>query len=184
MNSLRFGSAGRPRARVIARLVPVALCAGRARCRGLARNQNTKDIAGTSGRLRTPEALMTSATYTWDNAMIEGRRRLALLEQALDATTLRWFDAIGVAEGWKCFELGAGGGSIVEALCSRVGVRGEVSALDMDARFLRTMPYENLNVQEANVVTAEIPTGHFDLVHTRWTLMHIPERDAVLERLV
>ena len=36
---------------------------------------------------------MTSSAYTWDNAMVEGRRRLALLEHALDPTTVRLFEA-------------------------------------------------------------------------------------------
>jgi hypothetical protein len=39
-------------------------------------------------------------TYTWDNAMEEGRRWLALLERALDPGTFRRLETIGVREGW------------------------------------------------------------------------------------
>ena len=32
---------------------------------------------------------MRPVSYTWDNAMVEGRRRLALLEHSLDPSTFR-----------------------------------------------------------------------------------------------
>ena len=127
-------------------------------------------------------ALMRPAAYTWDNAMIEGRRRLALLEHSLDPSTFRRLEAIGVAPGWRCLDVGAGGGTVCEWLCRRVGPTGRVTAMDLDARFLRALDYANLDVREENVVDADLPSGTFDLVHTRWTLMHIPERERVLQK--
>jgi hypothetical protein len=56
--------------------------------------------------------------------------------------------------------------------------------MDVDARFLRALDYANLDVREENVVDTECPPGTFDLVHTRWTLMHIPERERVLQKFV
>ena len=100
---------------------------------------------------------MSTSGYTWDNAMVEGRRRLSLLETCLDPSTLRHLDAIGVRAGWHCFELGAGGGSICERLCERVGATGHVCAMDIDARFLRTLPYANLEAREENVLDAALP---------------------------
>jgi len=126
---------------------------------------------------------MRSIAYTWDNAMVEGRRRLALLEHALDPSTLRRLEAVGVAEGWRCLDVGAGGGTVCEWLCRRVGPTGRVTAMDLDARFLQALDHANLDVRQENVVDAELPTGAFDLVHARWTLMHIPERERVLEKL-
>ena len=128
--------------------------------------------------------MTTTTSYTWDNAMVEGRRRLALLEESLDPATLRRLAEIGVTDGWRCFDLGAGGGSVVEWLCRRVGASGRVCAMDLDARFLHTLPYANLDVHEENVVHASLPSNAFDLVHTRWTLIHIPERDQVLHKLM
>ena len=32
------------------------------------------------------------------------------------------------------------------------------------------------------MVDADFPSGTFDLVHTRWTLLHIPERERVLQK--
>jgi SAM-dependent methyltransferase len=129
---------------------------------------------------------MTTSTYTWDNAMVEGRRRLALLEHALDPATFRRLATIGVAPGWRCLDLGAGGGTVCEWLAPHVGPTGRVVALDLDGRFLRALPPScaNVEVREENVVDAELPEGAFDLVHTRWTLLHIPQREQVLEKLV
>src|SRR5262245_46629707 len=127
---------------------------------------------------------MHPVTYTWDNAMVEGRRRLALLEHTLDPSTFRRLESIGVAWGWKCLDIGAGGGTVCEWLCRRVGSTGHVTAMDLDARFRRALDYANLDVREENVVDAILAPATFDLVHTRWTLMHIPERERVLAKLV
>ena len=127
---------------------------------------------------------MTTTSYTWDNAMTEGRRRLALLERWLDPSTFRRLDAIGVGAGWHCLELGAGGGSVCEHLCERVGPSGQVCAMDLDARFVRDLPHANLEIREENIVEAALSNDTFDLVHSRWTLMHIPQREKMLEKLV
>jgi len=127
---------------------------------------------------------VTTTAYAWDNAMTEGRRRLALLERWLDPSTFRRLDAIGVGAGWHCLELGAGGGSVCEHLSERVGPSGHVCAMDIDARFLRGLAHTNLEIREENVVDAVLSEGTFDLVHSRWTLMHIPQREDVLVKLV
>lgn len=127
---------------------------------------------------------MRPVGYTWDNAMLEGRRRLALLEHSLDPSTFRRLESIGVASGWRCLDVGAGGGTVCEWLSRRVGPTGHVTAMDVDARFLRALDFANLDVREENVVDADFPSATFDLAHTRWTLIHIPERERVLQKLV
>lgn len=127
---------------------------------------------------------MSTTLYTWDNGMIAGRLRLALLEEILDAATSRRFDVIGVRDGWKCLEIGAGGGSVCEMLCRRVGPTGHVTAIDIDTRFVRTLHHSNLEIREENILDVDLPVGAFDLVHTRFTLCHIDEREAVLEKLI
>ncbi len=122
--------------------------------------------------------------YAWDNAMQEGRRRLALLEQSLDPATFRRLETIGVSEGWRCLEVGAGGGTICEWLAQRVGAAGRVCAVDVDARFLHRLSYPQLDIREEDILLTDLPAGWFDLVHTRWTLMHIPARDRVLGKLI
>ena len=127
---------------------------------------------------------MSATSYTWDNAMVEGRRRLALLEHTLDPSTFRRLESIGVRAGWHCLDVGAGGGTVCDWLCARVGATGRVVGMDMDARFLRALHHPNLEVREENGAAVDLPEQAFDLEHTRWTLLHIPEREAVLRKLV
>jgi SAM-dependent methyltransferase len=122
--------------------------------------------------------------YTWDNAMQEGRRRLALLERSLDPATFRHLETIGVREGWRCVDVGAGGGTVCEWLAARVGPAGRVCAVDVDARFLRARDDPPFEIREEDILDSDLPDASFDLVHTRWTLMHIPARDRVLRRLI
>jgi hypothetical protein len=42
--------------------------------------------------------------------------RLKLLEGILDPPTTRHLEMIGVAEGWKCLEAGAGAGPVAQRL--------------------------------------------------------------------
>ena len=62
--------------------------------------------------------------------------RLKLLEALCDPWTFRCLDGIGVRQGWRCLEVGAGAGSVVRWLSERVGSAGRVVAVDLDPRFL------------------------------------------------
>ena len=54
--------------------------------------------------------------------------RLRLIEQASDPTTFGHLDRLGVGAGWRCLEVGAGGGSCCGLVCDavdrRVAARG------------------------------------------------------------
>lgn len=117
----------------------------------------------------------------WDR---EGaRRRLEHKERIQDPKTVAYLDRIGVGEGWRCLEVGAGRGSIAAWLCRRVGAAGQVVAIDLDATFLRQLELPNLLILEQDVVANNLEEAAFDLVHARDVLMHIPERDSVLDRM-
>ena len=122
--------------------------------------------------------------YVFDNAWHEQRRRHAAQEGWLDPGTVRVLEARGVGEGWRCLEVGAGGGSVADWLCRRVGPRGGVLATDLDPRFLAALDHPNLEVRRHDVVADELPEGAYDLVHTRLVLIHLPERQRALERMV
>lgn len=66
------------------------------------------------------------------------RARLRLLEEYHDPLSSGQLDAIGVGEGWRCLDAGAGGGSVTRMLAERVGRTGSVLAVDLD--ILRTSP--------------------------------------------
>jgi SAM-dependent methyltransferase len=127
---------------------------------------------------------ITPTTYTLDNAWDEARRRLRLIEQCYDPATTRLLRALGVASGWRCLEVGAGGGSIAAFLARQVGAQGSVTAVDIDTRFVEEIDASNLEVVEADVTAIELPRNAFDLVHCRALLMHLPARERVLDRFV
>jgi len=122
--------------------------------------------------------------YAFDNAAAQTPARFSALAGIFDPGTERHLSALGVGKGWRCLEVGGGGGSIAAWLCDRVGRAGRVVATDLDTRFLEQLELRNLEVRRQNLVADALPEGPFDLVHVRLVLMHLPEREAVLARLV
>ena len=70
--------------------------------------------------------------YALDNSWSKAKRRLALLEFYLDPKTKRRALALGLPYGWRCLEVGAGGGSIALWLSDQVGMEGKVVATDIN----------------------------------------------------
>ena len=125
-----------------------------------------------------------TSTYPLDNAWEHAQRRLRALERIYDPASTRRLESLGVGPGWRCLEVGAGGGSIARWLCSKVGPTGRVLAVDLDTRFVADIRAVNLDVARLDVTTAELPRDAFDLVHVRAVLSYLPQREAVLDRLV
>ncbi|MDT0461866.1 class I SAM-dependent methyltransferase [Streptomyces gibsoniae] len=96
----------------------------------------------------------------------------------LDPMTTARLAATGVTDGWRCLEVGAGGGSIATWLAERVAPTGEVTATDVNPVHLSERP--GLRVLRHNVVHDPMPEGAFDLVHARLVLRHLPERQTAL----
>ena len=126
----------------------------------------------------------TAARYVFDNAAAQTPARFSALARIFDPGTVRHLLTLGVEQGWHCLEVGGGGGSIAGWLCDRVGPTGRVIATDLDTRFLEQLDKDNLEVRRHNLVADPFPEGPFDLVHARLVLMHLPERESVLGRLV
>ncbi len=121
--------------------------------------------------------------YMLDNAWRQARERLAALEAWLDPGTTRHLEALGVGAGWRCLEVGAGGGSVAAWLGARVGPSGYVLATDIDTRFLDALAAPNVEVRQHDIVTEALPEGAFDLVHARAVLEHLPQHERALGRM-
>ena len=131
-----------------------------------------------------PTSTTTANAYCFDNAWEHAGRRLRSLERTYDPASTRRLEALGVAPGWRCLEVGAGGGSITRWLCSRVRAAGRVLAIDLDTRFLADIRAANLDVARLDVRTADLPRDAYHLIHARAVLSHLPEREHVLDVLV
>jgi SAM-dependent methyltransferase len=125
--------------------------------------------------------------YLFDNTAPQTAERFASLAALHDPTTIRHLEALAVGEGWACWEVGGGGGSIAVWLARRVGDSGHVLVTDIDPRFLATLEeagLANLAVQRHDVTRDPLPPERFDLIHVRLVLMHLPTADEVLRQLV
>ena len=122
-------------------------------------------------------------TYAFQNDRAVQRERLAALAEALDPGTERQLEAIGVGSGWRCLEVGAGGGSIAAWLCDRVAADGAVVATDLDTTVLRELSRPNLEIRVHDVLEDDLPDGAFDLVHLRLLLAWLSEPQRALRRL-
>ena len=112
------------------------------------------------------------------------RERLSILEQLFDAATHRSLAQIGVSEGWRCCEIGAGGGSVTRWLAQAVGSSGKVVAVDLDTRFLADIDQPNVDVIKADFLSDAPLGGSFDLVFTRFVLFHLPNPKQAIYRMV
>jgi SAM-dependent methyltransferase len=114
----------------------------------------------------------------------DDRARLQAAEDLLDEGTQRLvLSRIGLAEGWRCLEVGAGGGSIARWLSDRVGPSGHVVATDLDTRALKHLERAGLEIRRHDVVRDDLEENQFHLVHARLVLEHLTEREPALRKL-
>jgi SAM-dependent methyltransferase len=133
---------------------------------------------------RETGAAPTASPYALDNSSPEAAARFPALSRAFDAGTQRHLDAIGVAAGWRCLEVGGGGGSIARWLAERVGPTGHVLVTDIDARHLRFGGIPEVEVRVHDIAQDPLPPASFDLVHARLVLLHVRDRETALASMV
>jgi SAM-dependent methyltransferase len=100
---------------------------------------------------------------------------------APDCATM--LERIGVAEGWRCLDLGCGPRGITDLLSARVGASGHVIGLDADPVFLehgRRSAAANAEFVQGNAYDAGLPAGSFDLVHLRFVASTAGEPQKLL----
>src|SRR5260370_5306786 len=125
----------------------------------------------------------TSAYYTLSNDWDFADERLALLGAAYDPESIALAQRLGVRAGSRCLEASAGGGSFARWLCQTALPGGRGVAVDADPRHLQDLRDRGGEVAKIDLVADELPDGPFDFVHTRFVLLHIAQRDAVLKSL-
>lgn len=128
-----------------------------------------------------PSAVDDVSAYTFANADEQGRTQLQILADILDEHTTTVLLRANITEGWRCLDVGPGRGTITTWMAEQVGSSGHVTALDLDPRHVTGG--DNITIQQGDVRTVDLP-GQLDLIHVRLVLLHLAERDAVLDRLV
>lgn len=122
--------------------------------------------------------------YVFDNAAPQAAGRLAALADVFDPGSRRHLCERGVANGWRCLEIGGGLGTMTRWLSERVGPAGSILTTDIDPRYLRQLRLANVEVRQHDVLTDPLPTGLFDLALARLVLEHLPDPDAALAKMI
>ncbi|MDX3569602.1 methyltransferase domain-containing protein [Streptomyces sp. ID05-47C] len=122
--------------------------------------------------------------YLLDNQRTEAGERFDAFATLFDPTTFRHLDDLGVGPGWRCWEAGAGGTSVVSWLAKKVGPTGKVVATDIDISRLTRAARPPVEVRVHDIGAEQPPAEGFDLVHARLVLVHVPERERALRSMV
>jgi SAM-dependent methyltransferase len=129
--------------------------------------------------------------YLLDNARAEAGVRFEAIAAIFDPPTFRRIEGLGIAAGWRCWEVGAGGPSVPRWLAERVGSAGHVLATDIDVSWVGRAAdpasdpsgTAHVDVRRHDVARDAPPGGGFDLVHARLVLLHVADRDRALRSM-
>jgi SAM-dependent methyltransferase len=118
-----------------------------------------------------------------------GAHRLHILARSLWPETDALLDRVAVAPGARCLDIGCGPGDVAVELARRVGERGRVTAVDMDAEAVEIVRERAAAEGLANLdcVVADIDDlpdlAPQDLVYSRNVLQHLPNPVEALRRM-
>ncbi|MFY1673903.1 class I SAM-dependent methyltransferase [Plantactinospora sp. WMMB334] len=135
-----------------------------------------------------PDSHPTADPYPMSNADAHSPDHHAALAELLDPVTMARLAELGDSIGtdWigaTCADVGSGGGSIAMRLADQVGDDGRVYAIDTDPDQIPDHP-RLVRVQHDIRSGAPLPGDFYDLIVARLVLSHLPEREAILHRLV
>lgn len=131
-----------------------------------------------------PGSSTADGRYLLDNRDSVAGQRFDSLSVLFDPVTFRHLEELGVGGGWRCWEVGAGGPSVPMWLSAKVGPSGRVLVTDIDVSWTQHVDGEHVEVRRHDVAADDPPDEIFDLVHARLVLIHVPERERALERMV
>jgi SAM-dependent methyltransferase len=121
--------------------------------------------------------------YLLDNRAPPAEARLGALAELFDPWTFAHLDDRGLAPGWRCWEVGAGGPTVGRWLAERVGPTGRVLVTDIDVSWAAAAEGGPVEVRRHDVGADEPPHEDFDLIHARLVLVHVANRDEALRAM-
>ncbi|MFF2994091.1 methyltransferase [Streptomyces sp. NPDC057950] len=122
--------------------------------------------------------------YLLDNQQTEAGQRFEAFATLFDPTTFRHIERLGIGPGWRCWEVGAGGTSVVSWLAKKVGPTGKIVATDIDTSWAAAAARTPVEVRVHDVAAEEPPGEGFDLVHARLVLVHVPDKERALRSMI
>lgn len=122
--------------------------------------------------------------YLLDNQQAEAGIRFDALSMLFNPSTFRHISNLGIRQGWRCWEVGAGSPSVPRWLAERVGSSGRVLATDINVSWTQEAADSVIEVRRHDVARDEPPMEIFDLVHARLVLVHVVDRNKALRSMI
>ena len=117
--------------------------------------------------------------------------RLAFQGEVWRSMTEGLFDRLGIREGMRCLDVGAGIGMVTLPLAQRVGASGSVTAIEAAPLYAETLreqlarkDFANVEIFEDDVRRFKPRPGAYDLIFARWFVSFLPDVAKTLKRLV
>ncbi|MDX3849264.1 methyltransferase domain-containing protein [Streptomyces sp. AK02-01A] len=117
----------------------------------------------------------------FSHAISSERQRLGLLQSVLDGHTRSRFTSLGLKPEDEVLEVGGGGGSVARWLAEQ---NARVTVTDLDTTFLEELAGHGVRVLRHDMYTEDFPPGSFDFIHARYVVIHLPDPDKAVARLV
>jgi ubiquinone/menaquinone biosynthesis C-methylase UbiE len=117
-----------------------------------------------------------------------GRERLRFISGILRPGTETLLDHVGIEAGFRCLDVGSGGGDVTTSLARRAGSSGQVIGIDMDAEKVEVARKEaqDQGLRNVEFVVADLrdwePPAEFDAVYARFVLTHLPDPETAVQR--
>jgi SAM-dependent methyltransferase len=124
------------------------------------------------------------AEYVLDHHLHGERARLALMSRLLDPMHRRYLTSLGVGSGDRTLEVGCGNGSISAWLAELVAPTGHAVAVDLDLSLVDRSAAPTLELRQADILTAPVDPGTFNLVTARAVLHHVSDVDSAVRNVV
>jgi SAM-dependent methyltransferase len=117
--------------------------------------------------------------------------RLRFQHTVWGPVTRKFFERLGVQQGWKCLDVGAGPGLVSLDLRQFVGESGEVTALEPSILYLNWYKegvaksgWTNMKYVQGTAEEATLPLQYYDFIFVRWVIAFVPDPVKFLSRLV
>jgi SAM-dependent methyltransferase len=110
--------------------------------------------------------------------------RLKRIDEYMGPTTERRIERLGIGQGWKCLDVGAGAGGVARWMAERTGRDGRVVATDLDPILAQDPELPQLEIRRHDILQKGMETDFYDLVHCRLLLVNVGNVALALERMI
>src|SRR5438128_5052462 len=115
---------------------------------------------------------------------------LGLQHRVWRSVVLDCWEKAGITIGSRVLDVGAGPGYATVDLAEIVGPTGEVVAIERSNKFVRSMEkacrarsLTNVRIHEVDLMTDDLPAGHYDFSWCRWVLSFVSDPARSIKKI-